>query len=232
MKFKSQLITQASGSIGGVTFSHNSYGLYTRARSIPVNPLSQYQVAQRNRMANVVELWTATLTESEREAWRTYAANVAMTDKLGSQIYLSGFAQFVRSVTAALQSDATWSTYTAPPDYLLAAGTTPSLFGVDGDNDEVDIAFTNTDDWANEDGGAMLVYASRTQNVGRSFFAGPYRYVGAVAGDSVTPPTSPATFSYPFPSESGQKVFGYVRFLRADNRLSTRVHLEGLVTVA
>ena len=41
MLFKSAAFTQASGSVGGLTFAHNRGGMYTRARSIPVNPKTQ-----------------------------------------------------------------------------------------------------------------------------------------------------------------------------------------------
>jgi len=43
MKFKSPILSQASGSIAGITFSHNRGGMYVRARAVPTNPGSPQQ---------------------------------------------------------------------------------------------------------------------------------------------------------------------------------------------
>ncbi|KKM06452.1 hypothetical protein LCGC14_1743870, partial [marine sediment metagenome] len=48
MLFKSGLITQGSGSIGGLTASHNRGGMYFRARTIPTNPATSFQTVVRN----------------------------------------------------------------------------------------------------------------------------------------------------------------------------------------
>ncbi len=75
----------------------------------------------------------------------------------------------------------------------------------------------------------MLVYASRPQNPGKIFFKGPYRYMDSIDGDSVTPPTSPATMSLPFPCVSGQNMFYRAQVIRGDGRLSLSFRDRDLV---
>ena len=51
MKFTSQVYTQASGSVGGLTYSHNRSGMYTRARSTPTDPASTLQLERRSNFS-------------------------------------------------------------------------------------------------------------------------------------------------------------------------------------
>jgi len=219
MKFKSAIITQASGSVGGLTFAHNQGGLYTRARSIPTDPGSSYQVAVRNIVGQLVAQWANTLSAAQRAAWAVYAENVPLTDVFGDPKYRSGINHYVRSNTPILQAGLS-QVDDGPTVFSLPDMTAPSV-GFDATADEIDVTFDNTDDWANEDDAAMLVYCSRPQNASREFFKGPYRYAGKIDGDSVTPPTSPAAIALPFAVEAGHKVFALIRVVRADGRLST-----------
>jgi hypothetical protein len=96
VKFKSALLTQASGSIGGMTASRNRGGLFLRSRVIPVNPNTERQGEARANMATAVGLWSNTLTDSDRQAWTTYANGTPVVDKLGDQLILSGQQMFVK----------------------------------------------------------------------------------------------------------------------------------------
>ena len=70
MKFKSALVTQASGSVGGMTFSRNRYGMYTRAKGLPVNPNSEFQQAVRQIFSGLSSAWNGVLTSGQRSGWR------------------------------------------------------------------------------------------------------------------------------------------------------------------
>ena len=59
MKILSALATAVSGSIGGITGSHNRGGMYLRSRVIPVNPQTVDQLAARNRLATQSSGWGA-----------------------------------------------------------------------------------------------------------------------------------------------------------------------------
>lgn len=218
MLFKSQVYTQASGSIGGVTYSRNKGGMYTRARAIPTNPNSPRQAAVRAAMANLVVQWGETLTQAQRDIWIDYAANVTVTNRLGEQVHRSAQQMFLRGCIPRVLAGLDLPTF-GPFAFDLGFFTEPTLT-IDTANDEVDVAFEASDPWANEDGAAMIIQASRPQNPTVEFFKGPYQTAGYILGDGTTPPTSPAAITLPFAVQAGQRVFFRVSVTREDGRLS------------
>lgn len=220
MLFKGLLGTQYSGSVAGLTASHNAGGTYFRERATPTNPASAQQVAVRNAMNSLVARWVDTLTQTQRDAWQTYADNVTLINRIGDAINVPALSMYVRSNVARLQTGETLLD-AAPTIFDLGGFTDPS-FALDEPNDEVDVTFDNTDDWANEDDSAMLVYASAPQNQSIEYFKGPYRFAGKIEGDAITAPTSPAAIGLPWPIATGQRVFLMTRVTRADGRYSTR----------
>lgn len=220
MKIKSPIISQASGSVAGLTGSHNQGGLYFRARSVPTNPASAAQVAVRDAATVLVTAWGSVLTESQREAWRTYAANVPLTDTLGEQRTVSAIAHFVRSNVSRDQAGLP-AVFDAPTTFDLGSFTTVDVSATAADPYTVDVTFDDTDEWVGEDDSAMLVYLSRQQSPGIQFFAGPYRLAASnIAGSTSSPPTSPATIAAQFAGTASNAIFGYVRVSRSDGRLS------------
>lgn len=224
MKFKSSLLAQASGSVGGSTYSHNKGGMYIRNRSIPTNPNTTYQQAIRSIVGQLTDLWLTTLTAAQRAAWDAYAAAVPILDSLGESRAVTGLNMYVRSNTPRLQA-ALPRVDDGPTIQNLGDYTAPAIASVAAAADTADVSFTNTDDWANEDDAALLAYFSRPKSASINFFKGPYRYADKVDGDSVTPPTSPATIALPFPVEVGHRVFGRLQVSRADGRLSQPTRL-------
>lgn len=85
---------QLSGSVGGVTASHNRYGQYLRNRTRPVNPNSTAQQRSRNAFKRATEAWK-TLTNDQRAAWEAYASQTPVLNKLGESVTLTGSAAFV-----------------------------------------------------------------------------------------------------------------------------------------
>lgn len=217
MLFTSQVYAATSGSIGGTTYSHNRGGQYTRARRIPVNTNTVQQQTIRNAVSQLTTRWQNTLTAAQRTAWSTYAAAVPLVGPLGNTRDVGGLAHYVRSNVPRLQAglavvDAgptvmSLPTFSNPTLTIAAPGSTSSM------------AFTNTDDWANEVGGAMLVFMSREAAPSINFFNGPYRYAGKIVGAG-TPPTSPASLTPPFPVSAGNKIFYRAEVVTADGRLS------------
>ncbi len=222
MLFKGTIGTQMSGSLGGITFSHNAGGTYMRARVTPTNPNSPQQIAVRNAVAFLSNFWNNGLTPGQRAIWNTYAENVTVTNRIGDQVFISGLAQYVRSNVSRIQAD------------LARADDGPGIFNI-GSFSAVriqnfseatqlgEIAFFTTplaDAWANEVGGFMWIFISRPQNPSINYFRGPYRLVAVVVGDP-TPPVSPILINAPFPFIAGAKIFGRVITARADGRLAT-----------
>lgn len=242
MKFKSEIVTQASGSIGGVTYSHAKGGvMYRRARAIPVNPGTGFQSQVRNALTTLSNAWSTILTPAEREAWNLYGSNVPVTNSLGDPINLSGQNWYIACNTPRLQTDAkTGSTLgrvdTAPGIFNRGTLTMPvATLGVAAG---ISVAYTNTDDWANTTGGILLIFMGRPQSPSRSFFKGPYRLLNGAVGNSIVPPTSPSvtnatvTAANAFPLVEGQAVGMKYVALDADGRITSPLRQELTLVVA
>lgn len=217
MKFKSAVFTQASGSIGGITYSHNTGGMYVRARATPTNPNSTYQQDVRSYLASLAIAWATTVSDANRALWADYAANVPLVDRLGESRPIPALAMYCRCNVPRLQAGLA-RVDAGPTLFSLAQLTAPSVT-VDAATDNVGVAFTNTDTWATAVGGALLVYASRPVSPAINFYKGPYRYAGKIAG-AVSPPTSPEDIELPFTVVAGQQVFFRFVATNADGRLS------------
>ena len=218
MKYLSQIITAGSGSVGGLTFSHNAGGNYCRARVIPTNPGSPLQQTIRGFVANLTSRWLNALTQVQRDAWATYAANVPLLNPLGQPRTVTALDMYVRSSVPYMQGGGS-AQDDAPIIFNLGDFTAPT-FAIDDANDEVDVSFNNADDWANESGAAMLVYASSPKNPTIIYHKGPYRYAAWILGDDAVPPPSPTALALPWPVSASQRVFFRVAVARVDGRLS------------
>lgn len=226
MLIKSALLTDASGSIGGLTASHNRGGLYLRARKVPTNPGTSFQETVRAAVSQLSNLWLDALTVAQREAWNNYAAQVTIPNALGDPIHVSGLNMYVRSNAPALQAGL--GIQDDAPTILTLGEFSPPSFVPTAAADTASITFEDTDPWLDETGSAMLVYFSRAKNPTVNFHKGPYRFAGTILGDDTTPPTSPQVLALPFPVEVGQRIFGRFNVLRADGRLASPFRTFGV----
>lgn len=237
--FKSHLVTQASGSVGGTTYAHTRSGLYMRARSIPVNPNTGFQLQVRAALTSLVTRWTTVLTAAQRAAWNLYAENVPVTNALGDPINLSGQNWYVAANTPRLQSAtkipavALPTVDTAPAVFDRGFFTTPS-FVADVSTGLVVTFEDTTDAWATLNGG-LLMYIGRPANSSRNFFKGPFRLVHTEDGDAATSPRTitPAVIAalgYPF--AVGQAV--WMKFVATDatGRLSSPKIVGPVIAIA
>jgi len=226
--FQSQVLTQASGSVGGMTYSRNRGGMYIRARTVPTNPNTTFQQTVRAILADLTNKWQNTLTTAQRAAWNVYASEVTMFNRLGQEITLSGQQHYVRSnAPRGLDAANLPRVDDAPTTFNLGDFTPVSITAAEPTTGS--IAFTEADDWVDEDDGGLLVFCSRPINAGVSFFRGPYRFAANVAGDSGVPPTTPAGITWPFTLTAGQGAAARVIVTRADGRLSATQFLGPIV---
>jgi hypothetical protein len=223
MLFTSPAFSQASGSLAGIVFSHNRGGMYTRARSTPTDPASTRQQIMRAIMGALAGIWGQTLTPAQRAGWNTYGANVAMTNRLGQTVYLTGQQHFLRSNTARYQAGMGYLP-DAPEIYDLGTFTPPTIGGTDATAQDFEVEFTNTDDWAGAATGAMLVFQGKSIGPGRAFYRGPWRYASKQLGAG-TPPTSPLTVGAAYPMTEDNLMWLQIRFTQQDGRLSLPVIL-------
>lgn len=217
--FKSQVLTQASGSVGGMTYTRGRSGMVIRAKSMPVNTNTQFQQAVRANQSILAQAWQTTLTDLQRDGWNNYAAEIARKNKLGDTIFLTGQQMFVRCNSPRLQASLP----------MVAAGPTEFTLGdpvtnLQGVTEEVGAANGILLTW---DPGAipatanLLVYISRPMSPTREFFKGPFRYNGEEAADLGEYNVQNARL--PEPVGVGNKVVIRARVTYADGRLSDAV---------
>jgi len=222
-------ILDARGSIGGQTASCNRFGNYLRARITPVNPQSSRQNVVRAIIQLLSQAWSNILTQAQRDAWEVYASNIVRQNKLGAQIFLTGFNHYIRSNTPILQALDT-RVDIGPVNLSLPPGDPLMIGTVDEAGQQISVAFDDTFDWVDQDDGHMFLYMSEPKRAGTNFIGGPFRFAGAIDGDSTTPPTSPTVISVPFPVAESQVVVVRARISEEDGRLSDLFRSQSAVT--
>lgn len=229
MLFKSGLVTSASGSIGGTTASHNRGGMYLRARAIPVNPDTNRQRTVREAMATLADRWNGILTPAQRAGWANYAEGVLLPGPLGDPRNIGAIGMYQRSNIPRIQAglppvDDAPSNLTLAPMVSLA-GTT-----VTGGSANITLVFNTPAGWSNVTGNALLIYTSRPYNPGVAAPKGPFRFAGAILGDTGSPPASPATLTSDYSYTADQRIRVQARLSLIDGRLSSISSLDLTVT--
>lgn len=215
-------VVQMSGSIAGDVHARNRFGNYTRPRTKPVNPQSARQMAIRAIVTALAEQWRESpMTAAMRTAWQTYASSFNWLNRLGEQVTLTGFNAYVQCNSAMLAAGG--SRVDAGPTTLGLPGNDPTLScTISAATQKISCSFDDTLTWADEDDGFMCIYMGQPQSPSRNFFGGPFRQAGQIAGNSVTPPSSPvATIDCPFTAIEGQKTWIEARIIRSDGRITT-----------
>lgn len=212
-------IGELSGSIAGNTFARNRSGFYVRHRTKPINPNSALQVIVRSALAFLTARWSATLTAPQRAAWNLYASSVAMKNRLGESIYLTGFNHYIRSNMIAKQLAET--IVDAGPVIFELPAKDPTLAVTASEaTQQLTVSYDILAGWAGEDGGHIYAFQGSPQNAQRNFFGGPWRIAGYNIGADPGPPAMPAVWTAPFAIAEGQRQWIYARVRRADGRLS------------
>lgn len=227
MLFKSALVTHASGKIGGMVAAHNRGGLYLRGWGIPTNPNTFAQNMVRVALGFLAGRW-GTLTDAQREGWRIYGLNVPTTNRLGDTIYLTGQQWYIACNTVQLRAGF-GPVDDAPTTYYMDA-LSPVSVAATGASPNINVTFDTTDDWVDENGGALVVQVGIHVAPTINFFRGPFRYSENVLGDLATPPTSPQVITNPYgPMTSGNRVFCRIRSIRDDGRMSPAQIVSAIV---
>lgn len=221
MKFRSPVYSEVSGSIGGLTYAHNKGGMYTRARRTPVNPDSVRQVTARAALQDTSQAWSGVLTQAQRDGWSNYATNTPLSNAFGDPLQLSGQQMYVRCNSIRISSGL--ARVDAPP--AVPGEAQLSALTITDPGPDIGIAYDNSDAWATNTGGALIIQTSRAVSAGISFLKSPLRFLDVVLGDDTTPPTSPVSeadnaFGQTLTGFSGAKQFVVCRATQADGRLS------------
>jgi len=212
-------IIQMAGSIAGNTYARNRYGNYARARTKPTNPNTARQQGIRASLAELTDRWAQTLTANQRTAWNLYGSNVAMKNRLGETVNLTGFNHYIRSnvirnrIGLGVIDD-------GPVVFEIPAQDPAFAITASEATQEISFAYDAGMDWADENGAWLVLYNGQPQNAQRNFFAGPWRYCSVVEGVNGAPPASPKVATATFAIAELQHIWAYARIIRADGRMS------------
>lgn len=207
-----------SGSIAGNTFARNRSGNYVRARTKPVNTNTQTQQDIRGVMSFLTNHWSTVITPTQRTAWNTYANAIAMKNRLGESIYLTGFNHFIRSNTEWVNRGKA-TTAAGPTSLVLPAKDVTFAIAASVATQKISVTFDNTAPWAITTAGCLLTYMGVPRNITRNFFNGPWKFQKLLLG-SATPLTSPDPQDPPMMLTLGQLVTVYARIRNADGSIS------------
>lgn len=212
-------IVQMSGSMAGTVHARNRYGNYTRARTKPVNPISDLQAKVRAVIASLTTRWSQTLDDTKRKAWILYGNSVVMKNRLGEAVHLTGFNHYIRSnvirekVGADIVDD-------GPVIFELPQADAEYAIVCDEASQTIRSTYNGTLGWATEVGGFLFIFQGQPQNAQRTFFGGPWRQIDGVIGEDPGPMPGAINSPVAFAIAEGQHQWAYARIARADGRLS------------
>jgi len=228
MKYTSAILSAASGSVGGLTYSRNKGGSYCRARAVPTNRHSSLQEKFRSVLGSLANFW-ALLTDPNRASWLAYADNVLMVNTLGASRKISALAHFVRSNAIRLATYGnTFVVSAAPTVYSL--GATPILtlpeakFTVGGILNLTVTAFISDAPVVAIPNDKILVFVSKPKSATRLGRNGilNWQYGVSVAALASQPQVVVCPVALGYNVLGGQRCDYEVCVSRADGRLSSR----------
>jgi len=173
-----------SGSMRGITASHNKGGLYFRGRTVPTNPNTARQQAMRSIVGGLMQSWSMQLSEAQRQGWRDYAAAVPVLDSLGQSMNLSGVNWFVKCNVSSAQITSQGVT---PATNINNIFDVPTIFNTGVAVQDVTVfegVFTTPPGTVTLSGtlagvadanGTALLYIGAPQTPGVRFYKGPYQ---------------------------------------------------------
>lgn len=228
MIIKSALVTQASGSIGGMTAAHSRGALYLRSRGGMTNPNSPAQQSVRTILANLQIAWQVNVTPAQRSAWETYGQNVPTTNRLGSVQFLTAHQWYIACNVTRMRGGL--ARIDAAPTVFSLANLSAVTITVAAAGTDVSVAFNPNDAWANEVGGALIVQVARQRMITKIYFKGPFRFAASILG-AIMPPASPQAVAGPYAETytAGRVVSARVRAVRADGRISSTQFIQATV---
>lgn len=220
MKIIPAMTGPMSGKLGGMVASRNRGGQYFRRKAVPVNPDSTLQVDRRSAFASLIAMWSNDLSDAQRTAWATWAANTPRLDSLGQTIILTGQNAFVGCNT--LRIIAGQAPLLAAPT-IFNRGEALSITGAVYDAGPPALLDINFAYGSLTTGpGRALLFVGRPQNESVNFFKGPYKFMSST---TFTAGTANIYFSadpadYPYTYGPGQKIPCRVVTLYDDGRYS------------
>jgi len=167
-KFVSQVYSEIRGSVNGVTYARNRFGLYARAKASPVQPRTPAQTERRAQLTVLSQRWR-TLDEALRGEWRALADELTRSDSLGLTYRLTGLQAYLQvNLWRALLG-------LAPVDNAPAQLAAPNPVSIVSISFDIDQDILNIEFAPSPYRGALAIWATAPFSRGINFVA-PSRY--------------------------------------------------------
>lgn len=220
MLVRYSVLADASGSFGGLVASHARAGQYLRTRVRPTNPRTPAQSLVRTIFANLSITWS-TLTEDQREAWRTYAINVPVTNAFGDPFNLTGHQMYIRNNAARLQAGL--SRIQDGPTVFSGVPLSAITYEPVQTAGAIFLTINVADPWTTTPGAALLVYVTRQGSGTVRYRRLPYRFFGQPFLGPFTPVPHEIAFNAPtaITANDSNSIFVRSRVVLPDGRISS-----------
>lgn len=190
----------SSGSIAGVTHSHNRAGQYTRSRRAPVQTVGSGRKGVVKAAFGAASSAWASLSVAIQNTWIAYANGHPYTDSLGQAIKLTGHQMYVAVNAMLINCGAAQSSTIPATDAVFAAGFTAFTAVHAG-------AITLTPTGAGAVTDFLLVSMSAPQSGGRTFCK-TFNQIDKLAGNVVAATVLTALYTAQFGNiVAGQRLF-------------------------
>lgn len=209
MKFHGILFHTGSGSIAGVTASHNKGGAYLKAKSNPTNPNSVRQQATRSLFGTFASRWSTLLSQAQRDLWNTYAQTHTIPDALGAPVYINGISWYIMFNTRLV--DAGIAPIVVPP---------PAADPNGYDTFSVDISALNTVDVTFTDALGAAEVMQLWQTLPGTEGQTPNEKQARLVGYSGLAEASPWAATLPFGVASDEQATFYAKRMNSDGQTS------------
>mgnify|MGYP000134250108 CR=1 FL=1 len=218
-------IGQISGRIGGSVFSHNRGGAYIRNGAIPTRVTTPYAEAAKNRLAVFSAAW-AGLSTADQLAWKLWATQNPITNRLGDQITLSGHGAYVQLNTTIDLAGGTpidIPPVVAPPTALLTLTPDYSIAN------PVEIAYTATPVGASN---VVFSEVAISDNPGVQYVRNLFKLVDVSAANQGSPISLGAAIATRFGTlQPGQGCFFRISIVDQDTGLRSQpLSTNGVLT--
>lgn len=199
------IVSDIRGSVGNEVYSRGPGGLYVKSRTSPAQPVSAYRAATQATFTTLIQAWSGTLTEAQRQTWRDYATTWPMRNRLGQQTRIPAHCHFVRCnfypylvMSYILNSD-------APPG---GPATIPQFtFTASGSANQVTVTVPPVNYSSVPAGTFLFLSIGKEVNPGRNYYSTPWRYSGYNLWTGSVWINTPWTVSTPWTITATKKLF-------------------------
>jgi len=156
-------ISAMSGKVSGNVYARNKGGAYVRNWVRPTNPQTSAQQNQRNTLSLKSAAWR-TLTDEQRDSWKSWANDNPILDRMGASIVLTGAQAYTKiNINRDNASDGATQT-TTPGAPTFAAQVIDTAGSITSDAGSGDVKIPLGAGAAEND--IMFMFASRPVSAG------------------------------------------------------------------